>query len=263
MASFDIITTVGLAYRKTWEEKSYLFKMAIIPFMVKLGCFVVLASVQDTASLWMTGIILLPSFIIEGWFLTHWARTVMTGGVHRWPFRATGDDKKDTLEIVARGRGIMSGTVAFALINFLIAGYFAFLFSNVPDIATEFDPQDPDPRIAVAGSVFMISSLFLFRYVWLYIPLAVNLPVPLMLKKLKPMSLTFKMIGLWLICVIPAILVLQILGEGMFSISAEENNAVSKTGFMVLRIIVDMVKNLICTAGMAMAFMQILKVSKA
>ena len=257
MASFDIINVVGIAYRKTWAERSYLLKMAMLPFLVKLACFTVIATYLEDKSLWLSGVVLLPAFFFEGWLLTHWARTIMTGGAHRWPFRASGDEGKDLAEISSRSRGIMGGTVAYVLINFLMSGYYAFL---IPYFPADMDPQHADIRIAIVALVMMVTAVALFRFLWVYIPLSVNVPLDYVLEKLKPTGLTFKMLGVWLICVVPAILLLQIFGEGLMSTFGQaEGNAAVHTVFIVFRIAVDMVKNLIVTAGMSYAFLMILK----
>ncbi len=261
MKNFDIINVVGMAYRRTWEERHYLLKMAAIPFMVKLACFTLLASAFDGESLFITAIVLLPSFIVEGWFLAHWARTIMTGGAHRWPFRCSGNDDKDRAEMLSRGRGIMAGMVAFALINFLIVGYMAGLFSGMPDIEGGFDPENPDPRIAVVGVVFMITSLLLFRFLWVHIPLSINVPIDRIFKVLQPINLTFRMIGVWMICTIPAFLLIQLLGDVLVGGSGQ-GTPITQTGLMVIRIIIEMVKNLVVTAGMGYVFLVLLNSPK-
>ncbi len=260
MASFDIITVVGLAYRKTWSEIGYLVPMAAIPFLVKLACFTALSTFIKSDSLWFTAIILLPAFFLEGWLLSHWARTVMTG-THRWPFRPSGDDDQDMMELQSRGNGVMAGTIAYVLINFLIAGYYAFLLPYFPE---NMDPQNADPRFAVVGVIMMTTALLLFRFLWLYIPLSANLPLGEILKKLEPTRLTFHMIGVWLVCAVPAFLALQLLGEALLGISGQaEGNAFVDTGFLIFRLIIDMIKNLICTAGMAYVFLALFKTNKA
>ena len=154
----------------------------------------------------------------------------------------------------------MEVAVAFALINFLIMGYFAALFSGMPDGVSNFDPKNPDPLIGIIGSIFMVTSLLLFRFVWVYVPLAVNFPLELIVQRLKPMSLTFKMIGLWLVCVVPAFFMIQLFGQMILGVPGEgQSSAIAQTGFLVVRIAIDMVKNLIVTAGMAYAFLIILR----
>ena len=261
MKNFDIINVVGMAYRKTWEERAYLLRMAAIPFLVKLACFTILASYFEGESLFMTAVVLLPSFIVEGWFLAHWARTIMTGGVHRWPFRVSGNEIKDRMELLSRGRGIMAGMVAFALINFMIIGYMAGLFSGMPDISEGFDPQNPDPRVAVVGVVFMVTSMLLFRFIWVHIPLSINVPIEKIFQILQPMKLTFRMVAVWMICVIPAFLLIQMLGEVLVGASGEAT-PITQTGFMVIRIVIEMVKNLIVTAGMGYVFLVLLQSSE-
>lgn len=260
MASFDIIHIVGKAYKTTWAERRYLLPMLMLPFVIKLGCYTVLASFDDNKSLWWSGIILLPAFFFEGWLLSHWVRTIMTGGVHRWPFRISGNEAKDRVEIQSRGRGIMGGTVAYVLLNFLMSGYYAFLLPYIP---TDMDPQHPDPNVAMVGVVMIITTLLLFRFLWLFIPLSMNLSLNHAIEKLKPMNLTFKMIGVWMICVIPAFVTLQLFSELILSASPDAgSNAFSNTAVLVFRIVIDMVKNLIVTAGMAFVFLSILLPNK-
>lgn len=256
MASFDIITVVGLAYRKVWSEIGYLVPMAAIPFLMKLACFTALSTFITSDSLWVTSIVLLPAFFFEGWLLSHWARTVMTG-THRWPFRPSGNESKDLAELRSRGHGVMAGTVSYVLINFLIAGYYAFLLPYFPE---GMDPQNADPRFAVVGLVMMVTTLLLFRFLWIYIPLSANLSLGEILKKIEPIRLTFHMIGVWLICVVPAFLALQLLGQAMIDVSGQaEGNAFIETIFLTFRIVIDMVKNIICTAGMAYVFLALFK----
>jgi len=259
MASFDTINVVGMAYRKTWEERSYWLRMAMIPFFIKLACVTILATYFEDASLWVTGIVLLPAFLTEGWMLSHWARTIMTDGVHRWPFRFSGNEEKDIAELSSRGRAIMAGTVSFALINFLIAGYAAALFSGID--LSEFDPQNPDSRVGMIGMIFIVTSILLFRFIWVYIPLSMNVSLDKIIKTLQPMALNFRLFGVWLICAVPAVLMIKITGEMLLGISGE-SDAVAKTGFLAIRMALEIVKNLIVTAGMAYVFLILFKPSE-
>ena len=141
-----------------------------------------------------------------------------------------------------------------------MAGYYAFLIPYFPE---NMDPENADPRIAIVGIIMMATALLLFRFLWLYIPLSANLSLENTLKKLEPMRITFQMIGIWLICVVPALIALQLLGEVMLSVSAQaEGSPIIETGFLTFRIMIDMVKNLICTAGMAYAFLALFKADK-
>lgn len=255
MASFDLITTVGRAYQTTWQERHYLFRMAIIPLLIKYVCYTVSLVYVEPENIIRLSLIMLPAYFAEGWLLAHWARTIILG--HRWPFRSTGNDKDDIKKLQERGRGILSGTVAFTLINLLMAGYFAFFVSYIP---MDMDPKEANPEVALIGIIMIVSTLLLFRFVWIYIAMAVNCPISVYVAKLKSLLLTFNMIGLWLVCFIPSVMLLQLLGGVLKGIGGDGSAATIMDGVVVFaRVFLDMVKNLLCTAGLAYAFIEIFK----
>ena len=232
--------------------------MAMLPFLVKLACFAAVVVYIEREHMWLTGIVMLPALFLEGWFLSHWARTIMTG-THRWPFRPTGNEKKDVLELMSRSRGIILGTVSFVVINYLFFGYQAFMMSALPE---DFDPQNPDGRFTIVAFVVALSAFFLFRYLWLYIPLSINAPIERVLKIVEPIKLSFSLIALWLVCAVPAFILFQVLASGFAPASAEGAADISvgaQTGFVVLQVIANMLKNVLATAGFAYAFLKLLK----
>lgn len=257
MASFDLINAVGQAYQTTWRERKYLLRMAVIPLLVKYICYALSVAYVGTDNILRLSLIMLPAYFLEGWLLAHWARTIILN--HRWPFRPSGDAKKDMAQLQERGRGILSGTIAFTLINLLMAGYFAFFISYIPmDMAANSAAQEADPVVAVIGTVMLISTLLLFRFIWLYIPLAVNFSLKKYTQKLKRISITFNMIGLWLVCFVPAVVLMQFLGGLITGVVGEGEVPLLLQEILVfVRVALDMIKNLLVTAGMAYAFIEL------
>jgi hypothetical protein len=258
MASIDIITAAGLAYKKTWDERAYLLPMIVIPLLIKYICFTLSNIFVADNNIIRMSLIMLPAYFAEGWLLAHWARTIMLN--HRWPFRPSGNDNEDNKQLSERGRGVLGGTVSFLLINLLMAGYFSFFMSYIP---LDMNPQEADPNVAIIGAIMMVSTLMLFRFIWFYIPLSVNIAPATFVKAVKPLRVTFQMLGLWLVCFVPSVVVLQLVGgtlNGM--IEASGGNAILESILTFLRISLDMLKNLICTAGMAYAFIALLKRNK-
>lgn len=258
MASIDLITAAGLAYKRTWGERVYLLPMVLIPVLIKYMCFTLADIFAPDGNIIRMSLIMMPAYFAEGWLLTHWARTIMLG--HRWPFKPSGDERKDMTELSARARGILSGSVAYLLINLLMAGYFAFFMSYIP---ADLNPENPDPQVAMMGLIMMGATFFLFRYIWFYIPLAINLSPSFYLKKVQPLRVTFQMIGLWLVCVVPCIVALQFIGGILHGLIPEGGtNAVIESVINFVTIVIDMVKNLIVTAGMAYGFIMLFKREK-
>ena len=253
MASFDLVTAAGNAYIKTWTEREYLFRMALVPLLIKYIFYSISVLYFGSDSIIRLSLIMIPAYFAEGWLLSHWVRTIVLN--HRWPFRSSGNNEKDHVQIQDRARGILGGTVSFVLINLLMAGYFAFFMSYLP---ADMNPQQADPKVALAGVVMIISLLLLFRFIWLYVPLAVNAPMDAVFKNLKPMMTSFAMMGLWLVCFVPAAMALQFIGGGLESLAGDTPIAAMEGLILFTRVLIDMVKNLLCTAGMAYAFMAIM-----
>lgn len=253
MAKFDMITAAGNAYMTTWAERHYLKKMAIVPFIVKFICLSIAMTLTTPENLIRFSLIMLPAYFAEGWFLSHWARTVIIG--HRWPFTPTGNDKKDSQELTVRGRGILSGMVAFAAIAFLMSGYFSIFLYFVP---MDIKPENADPMVAIIGLVMMITTLLLFRFVWLYVALAVNIHWRSFAHKTKSVQTICFMIALWLVCTVPSLLGLQLTGGLLTNLGGDERTMKMLEWLAIAaRVAFDMIKNLICTAGFAYALMEL------
>jgi hypothetical protein len=234
--------------------------MILLPLFLKFACYSLAVMYVGTDDIIRLSIIMLPSYFVEGWFLSHWVRTIMLG--HRWPFRPSGNEKKDLADLQERGRGILGGTLAFVLINFLMAGYFA-LFTNY--IPADMDPKNPNTMVATIGAIMMVTTIMMFRFIWLYIPLSANISWKYYINKTAPISLTFWLIGLWLVCFVPSMMLLQ-LGNGLLDgvSSGAEPSQIIQGLSVFLRVITDSLKNILCTAGITYAMMEVfkMKVSK-
>lgn len=258
MASIDIINAAGFAYKKTWAERNYLIPMIIVPLLVKYFCFTLSDIMVDGDNLLRMSMIMIPAYFAEGWLLAHWARTIMVG--HRWPFKLSGDDAADKKAIKERARGVLSGTLAFVLINVLMGGYFSFFLTYIP---MDMNPEKADPMVVGVGMIMIVSTFLLYRFIWSYIPLASNITPMDFFKKVKPMGVTFSMIGVWLVCFIPSLMALQFIGGFLGGMMEEgADNILLENLINFVHISVDMIKNLICTAGMAFALMALFQDDK-
>lgn len=251
----DIPKTVTAAYQKTWAERDYLLKMAIVPLLVKFLFYAIAFHYSDPGNILRLSILLVPAYFVEGWLLAHWVRTLIVG--HRWPFRPSGDEDKDQKEIANRARGVLGGTVAFTLINLAIAGFFAMFLSQIP---LDMDPNNPDPKAVMAGIAMMAVSFLLFRFVWLYIPVSVNIDLRVVLPKLKPLSLTFALIGVWLGCFILPIMMLYGFGGMLTAVGGENPIPVFEGLTLFVKVFFDTLKNVLVTAGLSYAYMQFLTI---
>ena len=68
------------------------------------------------------------------------------------------------------------------------------------------------------------------------------------------------MLGLWVVCFVPAILCVQILSSFILGISGglegQELSSAGELAIVIIRVVFDMLKNMLCTAGIAYAFIE-------
>jgi hypothetical protein len=250
MAQFDIIAASSNAYKSVWASRQYLGKLALAPFLIKSACLVFASSFaggQTTAFLFF----MLPALFAEGWMLSHFTRYLVLG--QTWPFRPTGNMEEDMAVLRVRARGVLSGTVVYVLIGMALGALTlaaqAYLLPYVSKEALESGAPIPTHigMISMLGLGFMFWG---FRLVWLYIPVALNSDAKFYLFRMRGLGTSVSLIGVWLLCLLPFLLVLQLLAGivaapigGLLGASA---------GYFVMTLMVaaaDTVKSLIVTAG--------------
>lgn len=258
IAKFDIIDCVGHAFQRTWEERVYLARLALIPIVIKMLCYYAAFLYVEPQNILKLSLFMLPAYFAEGWLMAHWARTIMTN--HRWPFVPSGDLAKDEKEMKRRSQGIIGGVAAFVAINFFMAGFFATVFSIIP---LDLDPENTDPMLAIFALFVMIAMFFLFRFTFIYIPLSVGVSVQRYTKKTNGLPISFKLIALWLVCFIPPIISMQVIGGIILGANGEaEPTALMEVVLAGVRVIFDTLKNLLVTAGIAYALMEVFQWTK-
>ncbi|MCB1529442.1 MAG: hypothetical protein H6853_00915 [Rhodospirillales bacterium] len=247
MVSFDIITAAGKAYIKLWEERAYLLHLALVPTLIKLTCYTAAMALGYEENILRLSLCLLPAYFAEGWMLSHLVRLIVLG--QRWPFRPSGDEEADMPLLRERLRGVMSGTLAYVLINLALAGYLTIMLHFGPQGAA---PEDIDPRKALFGFASLVFAFWAVRLIWLYIPLALNMPARDYLKSLGGFSSSLSLIGVWLLCFVPAVAAMLI-GQSMILAPFLEGEVPKIVHFSIifLRVVLDTIKVLLCTAGIA------------
>lgn len=208
MAAFDVIGSAAKAYRFTWAERHYLARLAIVPVMVKLVCFVVIMSFGWEREFIRQAIIMLPSYFTEGWLLSHTVRLIYFG--QRWPFRPTGDKASDNSVFRDRARGISAGTIFYVLLRFIQNGIFALAQSKSYVEGDTVAAAAPEPTLIlfVLSLALLAAAVWTFRFFWLFIPAAANYPIRNFIRRINGFSTSINLIATWMICFFPLIIIL-------------------------------------------------------
>lgn len=263
--TFDLVTAVGRAYQTVWEERRYLLRLAVIPFLLKIIFFTLGYMNGGDDNLWRMAVIMVPAWIVEGWMLSHVVRLVLLG--QRWPFRPTGDRAADLPALQSRYRGIMGGALTFALTQLIIGGWFAVLMTLVPiQLAQPTAEIVVPPEAAVTACALIGMAIYFFRFAWLYVAAAAGAPVRAIANRLSHgMMVSIRLLGVWLLCAVPAMVVIQII-VGLLLMLAGPDGAVDIVMVIsiVAKVALDIIKNLLCAVAVAYIFQSMFgKVIKA
>ncbi len=265
MAAFDFIDAAGHGYKTIWKERSYLMGLAALPILVSLLCHLALMLSGWDQYIFRQALVLLPSFFANGWMVSHLSRLIFLG--QRWPFRPSGNETKDIAALEDRARGIVSGTLTFVLINFIMIGAIGFYQLLTKDYTPPPGGPENLPLIYYISAIgMMLALIWLFRLVWLYIPVAIGYPLRRFMRDISGIATSFYLVATWIIGYIPAIFL-------FFNISASvlepySEGAAADLPFMVelfmaiFSVLVDTIVLLITTAGIAYAFRNIIGTNK-
>lgn len=205
MASFDIIESVGHAYRFLWDERRYLARLAAAPIIIKCICQLFIDSYGYETHFIRQALINLPAYFFEGWMLSHIVRFAFYG--QRWPHQPTGPtlQQNDLAVLQDKAHGVLTGTAMYVLIRFLTMGILTALYTLAGPESSEAK-QSAD-HINAGSLAIMIAGLaagvWAFRLLWLYIPAAVGGPVLGFLRNVRGMTISFSLIGAALVCFMP------------------------------------------------------------
>lgn len=200
MQTFDFIDSLMAAYGFLWRNRRIVAALAFVPVLIKIACFIVVYALGLEESWLRQGLLYLPAFFAEGVLL---ARLVVMAGR---------DGKAAPLVLPVSGnKNVMAATLAYVLIKLVLAFVAGIgMMSVEAQRAAESAGLDPQTSLGLfMASLFLMAfSLWAFRLTWLYVPLAQGYSPRAFLRRIQGMRISFVLIGLWLLCFVPMILVL-------------------------------------------------------
>lgn len=287
MAAFDVTDSAMKGYSLVWQERRYLMRLAAFPLLIKFVCSMTVMMNGYDFDFTKQALLMLPSYFADGWVMSHLVRLIYLG--QRWPFRPSGVPETDMAMLRDRAGGIMAGTVFFAVIEFLKTGLTGFLVMTAPPGALPGQDGSPapvkpgadagssmgdvvaqaqsSPYTALAGIVMIIATVWMVRYLWLYIPAAAGFSGRAYLKKVGGLMGSVRLLGVWLICSVPVLVGFVILANILFvPLLGMGPQGLSPLGEFVmnaLRVVVVMAMTMVTTAGMALVIRGMFTVDRA
>jgi hypothetical protein len=254
---FDFVDAAAQGYRFTWDKRAVLVQLAIIPFLIKTILFFVIIALDVQDNYLRSGLILLPSYAAEGWLVAQAIRLAMMLQPQYFSHRPALNASSESP--VAYRRTLLAAVIIYALIK-LFSAFLAGMIGTLENMSAADQPPVPvqiHPAygffIAAAGLAGMIWA---FRYVWLYVPVAMGYSLREFLLKIRHFMLSFYMISLWLLCFIPMVLLLLVVSEvflGVFPMISETQHS---SGFTYAMVFVQSISEILIAvvSSVAMAY---------
>ena len=215
MGRFDFIECAASGYRFLMVEHALVGRMMLLPLAVKLVSFVFITALDLDQNYLRQGLILIPSFFAEGWLVAQLVRLAIFR--ESWPTMLSGDRKKDMEVLHVRFRAITSATIIYVLLKLatsLLAGLALEANSSYQG------PENPEPSSLafLVGMLAMMFMIWAFRFLWLYIPTALDYPIKDFLYRIRSFRSSVLMIATWLLTFTPVALLFVMISEFMVSV---------------------------------------------
>lgn len=253
MASFDFIESAASGYRFLMREHALIGEMAVIPLAIKIISFVLITFFELNTNILRQGLILIPSYFAEGWLVACLIRVAIFDDYGRIPL----DNRKQALLILsAQARMLASSTIIYVLIKMALSVLAAFIFEadSIYKNAHVGAPESSSSAFIV-GLVFLILVIWAFRFLWLYIPVALGYTINSFVKHTMPLQTSFYFIGTWLLCFVPIAMLLIMAAETLSSLSPTpeggDPTALSLYGMVIIQAVLELVAAIVTSIAMA------------
>lgn len=246
MATFDIINAAGNSYNSLWQERHYLMRLALVPIVVKFICFIIIFTLNIEENHFQSALILIPSYFVEGWMLSHWVRWIALG--QKWPFMPKGDEAEDLKELNDRARGVLSGTIMYVLLQMIISAIWA---ASTMMPLTEETTANPPPSLQLLSVIGIVFILWSFRYLWIFLPAAVNYSLWQYVKDTGYPFLSLRMLAVWLVCCVPGFVIMMSFTLPVLLSENPDIPAVMQFFAAGLHVTLEVILNLLAVGGIA------------
>lgn len=274
MNNFDFIDASIRGYKSVWDNRIVLARIAALPFFIKIGSFAVVLLMGLEMNFLRQGLVLLPSYFAEGFLVAYVIRVTISGQDIMGDVRAARPFARDlmaatityvliklTLAFVAGMTFLQSGAAALGGASddgAVSEGVSAESLSDASATASTIPEASPGMFFLMLGTlVFMIWA---FRLMWLYVPIAMGRSAGAFLNRAPQYSLSFTMIGTWLLCFVPMGIVLMLIYEVLASAlghSLEAPSALLPVLLLPVQSSIEIVIALVSSVAMAYGIQQI------
>lgn len=253
-ANFDFIGAANSGYRTAWINRSQLIRLAGLPLMIKFGCLAAILFLGFEGQVLRHGLVMLPSYFAEGFFIAYVIRTVHAGA----------DLSADVKQARHYFDDVVAAMIAFVLIQLALA----FVVGNTIDAVPMEVPQDAQQPTPPSLESFMMACLALgvmvwaFRFAWFHVPLAMGVSLKAFMERISSFSSSIPMLGCWFICFLPMLFAMMLVSRGVLIAFPQVEGGENLISTLLLYIVqggFEMLINLIAGISMSYGFKSLME----
>lgn len=258
MASFDIAEALRAGYIFFRDHLRLIVRIGTLPAMVKLISYIAILSLGMDDNVLRKGLLLFPSVLLEGYLVCTLVRVALfpQEALIQPPGAGAYDHYK------RRGQDILAGTVIYALLELL--AMFAFGLSATMRIEPDrpdLSPAEMTSELVMASVFVSIFLLWIFRLVWLYIPVTCGYSMREYMRKIRGFTFSFYIFAVWLLASLPVYFIFSLLASVFMSLTGHsESNPSHIFEFLIVgvRSVLEIVVVIITSVCIGHGTMQVL-----
>ncbi len=200
MKTFNFIEAAGHGYQFIWDQRRPLASLAVLPLAVKFGCVALILFLDLQGNYLRQGLALLPGYFLEGWLVAMAIRLAVFG--ESWLPGAQGLRVDEGVK-----RLVLASAILYTLTKLFVSLSAAFLISVV-GMNQGTPPAEAPPGSFAALLTLTFVSIWLFRFLWMYVPMAMNIPLDGFMRRIIQVPISLPMLAVWMLCMVPAAVVL-------------------------------------------------------
>jgi len=255
MASFDFVECSSKAYRFVWEERAEILRLSAMVLAIKIVSFVALIVFGLESNVLRQGLVLIPAYFIEGCVVVR----VIVMAVYAQ------EEKSSAQHAAIAPEKMQQNLQAAAIVYLLTKMAMSFLTGmgvEGQNAMPETPPPEPSMQMFAMAVILLLLMIWAFRFVWLYVPVALGYTPGYFVKQFKGFSSSFYMAGVWILCFVPLALVMILAAEtlGMVLPQGEGEKSMSmKIGLAGIQAVIDYGMALISSVGVAYGVYSVFK----
>ena len=254
MAKFDFVESAAAGYRYVWRERHSLLPLAAMPLAVKVGSYAAIYLLDLNENVLRQGLLLLPAHFMEGFIVVLAIRMAVFGEQYHHLV------KSNDVETYPKGqrRAIMAGVIVYLftkLVSSFLSGW-VVIAQQVEKMPGMPKPAPQDGGIYVTSIMVTLFLLWAFRFFWLYVPVAMGIPMTSFLERIKGFMTSVYMAGFWMLCFVPMAVILVGIAKAMMFLFPETSGgglAFSNIVMAIVQPVIELIIALTSSVGMAYA----------